>query len=37
MRSVGPYWNAEHEICRVAATADTNGKCSQHAAAICGE
>jgi NAD(P)-dependent dehydrogenase (short-subunit alcohol dehydrogenase family) len=27
MRSVGPYWNDEHKICRVAAaTADTNGK-----------
>jgi hypothetical protein len=27
MRSVVPYWNDEHEICRVAAaTADPNGK-----------
>jgi NAD(P)-dependent dehydrogenase (short-subunit alcohol dehydrogenase family) len=27
MRSVGTYWNDEHEICRVAAaTADTSGK-----------
>ena len=35
MRSAGPYWNDEHEICRAAAaTADTNGKadpaCSSH-------
>ena len=27
MRSVGPYWNDEHEMCRAAAaTADSNGK-----------
>lgn len=38
MRSVSPYWNDEHEICRVAATtADTNGKRTQYAATICGE
>jgi hypothetical protein len=35
MRSVGPYLNYEHEIYRLAAaTADTNGKRTQHAAAV---